>query len=416
MERSANASGRFWSRTILDMRNTRSERRTPFPSSSYLLRRERTQRREKSRQVLWHCLCSYNKQGKAWKASLVERGRRYSIMTHHPLKLGYKASAEQFGPRQLLDSAAEAEEVGFESVWISDHFQPWRHTHGHAPFAPAWLAAVGERTSRITLGTSVLTPAFRYQPAIVAQAFGTLGALYPGRMILGVGSGESLNEVAVTASEWPAAKERLARLREAIDLIRRLWSEELVTFDGQYYHTLKATVYDKPDQPVPIYISAGGPVAAKFVGRAGDGFICTSGKGDELYRDQLLPALEEGAKAAGRDPSTIERTIEMKVSFDTDKARALADTRIWAALALPAEEKANIHDPREMEKKAEEVADQAHRRWLVSSDPEEHVEQIGHYIELGFTHLIFHAPGDDQSRFLQLYAQQILPRLRERWG
>ncbi len=337
-------------------------------------------------------------------------------MATHPLRLGYKASAEQFGPRQLLDFTTEAEERGFDSVWISDHFQPWRHTNGHAPFALSWLGSAGERTKRVILGTSVLTPTFRYQPAIIAQAFGTLGALYPGRMILGVGSGESLNEVAVTASEWPSAKERLARLREAVTLIRRLWSEELVTFDGQYYHTLKATIYDKPDQPVPIYISAGGPVAAKFAGRVGDGFICTSGKGDELYRDQLLPALEEGAKAAGRDPSTIERTIEMKVSFDTDKARALADTRIWAALALPAEEKANIHDPREMEKKAEEVADQAHRRWLVSSDPEEHVEQIWHYIELGFTHLIFHAPGDDQSRFLQLYSQQILPRLRKRWG
>ncbi len=337
-------------------------------------------------------------------------------MTRHPLRLGYKASAEQFGPRQLLEFATEAEERAFDSVWISDHFQPWRHTNGHAPFALSWLGSAAERTKRVILGTSVLTPTFRYQPAVIAQAFGTLGALYPGRMILGVGSGESLNEVAVTASEWPSAKERLARLREAVTLIRRLWSEELVTFDGQYYHTLKATIYDKPDQPVPLYISAGGPVAAKFAGRVGDGFICTSGKGDELYRDQLLPALEEGAKTAGRDPSTIERTIEMKVSFDTDKARALADTRIWAALALPAEEKVNIHDPREMEKKAEEVADQAHRRWLVSSDPEEHVEQIWHYIELGFTHLIFHAPGDDQSRFLQLYSQQILPRLRKRWG
>jgi coenzyme F420-dependent glucose-6-phosphate dehydrogenase len=337
-------------------------------------------------------------------------------VARHLLKLGYKASAEQFGPRQLLDFTTEAEERGFDSVWISDHFQPWRHTNGHAPFALSWLGSAAERTKRVILGTSVLTPTFRYQPAVVAQAFGTLGALYPGRVILGVGSGESLNEVAVTASEWPSAKDRLARLREAVDLIRRLWSEEMVTFDGQYYHTLNATIYDKPDQPVPIYISAGGPVAAKFVGRAGDGFICTSGKGDELYRDQLLPAVEEGAKAAGRDPSTIERTIEVKVSFDTDRERALADTRIWAALALSAEEKVSIHDAREMEKRAEAVADQAHRRWLVSSDPEEHVEQVGHYIELGFTHLIFHAPGDDQPRFLKLYAQEILPRLRKRWG
>lgn len=337
-------------------------------------------------------------------------------MVNHPLKLGYKASAEQFGPRQLLDFTVEAEENGFDSVWISDHFQPWRHTNGHAPFALSWLGAAGERTKRVVLGTSVLTPTFRYAPAVVAQAFGTLGALYPGRIILGVGSGESLNEVAVTAADWPPAKERLARLREAVALIKKLWQEEIVTFDGEYYHTRNATIYDRPEQPVPIYIGAGGPVAAKFAGRAGDGFICTSGKGDALYREQLLPAVEEGAKAAGRDPSSVERLLEIKVSFDTDRERAMQDTRIWAALALPAEDKANIHDPREMERKAETVADQAHRRWLVSSDPEEHIEQIRPYLELGFTHLVFHAPGDDQSRFIQLYAKEILPRLRQRWG
>ncbi len=337
-------------------------------------------------------------------------------MASHPLRLGYKASAEQFGPRQLLNFAIEAEQCGFDSVWISDHFQPWRHTNGHAPFALSWLGAAGERTKRVSLGTSVLTPTFRYQPAVVAQAFGTLGVLNPGRMILGVGTGESLNEIAVTGGEWPPAKERLARLREAVELIRRLWTEELVTFEGQYYRTRNATIYDRPDQPIPIYISAGGPVAARYAGRAGDGFICTSGKGDELYRDQLLPAVEEGAKAAGRDPSAIEHTIEVKVSFDTSLERAYADTRIWAALSLPAEEKVNIDDPRQMEQKAAAVADQAYRRWLVSNDPDEHVEQIRPYIELGFTHLIFHAPGDDQSRFLQLYSKEILPRIRKRWG
>jgi coenzyme F420-dependent glucose-6-phosphate dehydrogenase len=332
------------------------------------------------------------------------------------LKLGYKASAEQFGPRPLLDFAIEAERVGFDSVWISDHFQPWRHTDGHAPFAFAWLAALGERTQRIEMGTSVLTPTFRYPPAVVAQAFGTLGCLAPGRVALGVGAGESLNEVAVTGIEWPPPKERLARLREAVTLIKRLWHEDFVTFDGQYYHTRNATIYDKPAQPIPIFISAGGPVAAKYAGQAGDGFICTSGKGDALYREQLLPSLEEGAKAAGRDPQTIERMIEVKVSYDTDRNRAMADTRIWAALALPAEDKAGIEDPREMERKAATVADQAHRRWLVSDNPDEHIEQIRSYIELGFTHLVFHAPGDDQMRFLQLYAKDILPRLRERFG
>jgi coenzyme F420-dependent glucose-6-phosphate dehydrogenase len=337
-------------------------------------------------------------------------------MAKHPLKLGYKASAEQFGPRRLLDYAVEAEECGFDSVWVSDHFQPWRHNDGHAPQVFVWLGAAGERTKRVELGTSVLTPTFRYQPAVVAQAFGTLGVLNPGRIILGVGSGESLNEVAVTGAEWPETKERLARLREAVALIKKLWTEDLVSFEGEYYKTLNATIYDKPDQPIPIYISAGGPVAARFAGRAGDGFICTSGKGYELYSEKLLPALAEGAKAVGKDPDSIERTIEVKVSFDTDKERALADTRIWAALALPAEDKVKIHDAREMERKAAEVADQAHRRWLVSSDVEEHLEQLRPYIELGFTHLVFHAPGEDQSRFLQLYSKEILPKIRRRWG
>src|SRR3954470_9096736 len=124
------------------------------------------------------------------------------------LRLGYKASAEQFGPVELLDFSVHAEEVGFVSVVISDHFQPWRHTGGHAPFSFAWLGAIGASTSRILIGTSVLTPTFRYHPSIVAQAFGTLGSLYPGRMILGVGTGESLNEVPATAVQWPEVKER----------------------------------------------------------------------------------------------------------------------------------------------------------------------------------------------------------------
>ncbi len=337
-------------------------------------------------------------------------------MTVPGLKLGYKASAEQFPPRALLNFAVEAERCGFDSVVVSDHFQPWRHTDGHAPFSFAWLGAVGERTQRVTLGTSVVTPTFRYHPAVVAQAMATLACLNPGRVMLGVGTGESMNEVPVVGIAWPPFKERFARLKEAIELIRRLWREELVTFEGQYFRTRNATIYDRPPQAVPLYVAASGAAAARLAGRVGEGFICTSGKGMELYRDTLLPAVAEGAQAAARDLAGIEKMIEMKVSFDTDRERALRDTRIWAALALPAEDKAGIEDPREMERRAAAVADQAHRRWLVSSDPEEHVEQLRPYIELGFTNLVFHAPGDDQARFLQLYGKEILSRLRKRWG
>jgi len=331
------------------------------------------------------------------------------------LRLGYKASAEQFGPRELLDFAIAAEATGFDSVFVSDHFQPWRHSDGHAPFAFAWLAAAGERTSRVALGTSVVTPTFRYHPAIVAQAFGTLGVLLPGRMILGVGTGEHLNEGALGV-QWPDNRERFARLREAVKLIRLLWTEQSVTFDGDYFHTKNATIYDRPAESVPIYIGAGGPQVAKFAGRAGDGLICTSGKGMELYSEQLLPSFSDGAKESGRDAGELDRMIEVKVSYDTDRKRAMEDTKIWAALALPAEAKAGIDDPREMERLARTVEDVAHRRWLVASDPDEHIEQLRPYLDLGFNHLVFHSPGDGQARFLELYGAQILPRIRKRWG
>jgi coenzyme F420-dependent glucose-6-phosphate dehydrogenase len=333
------------------------------------------------------------------------------------LKLGYKASAEQFGPGDLLDFSCLAETVGFDSVFVSDHFQPWKHTGGHAPFSIAWLGALGARTSRITIGTSVLTPTFRYHPAIIAQAAGTLGALFPGRVVLGIGTGESLNEVPALAIEWPPFKERLGRLREAVAVIKKLWREERVSFRGQYYRTLRATIYDRPQEPVPIWIAASGPTAAALAGEIGDGLICTSGKGIALYRDTLLPKLEEGLQRASREEGKIERMIEVKVSFDSDPLRAKEETRHWAALALSAEEKMSVEDPVEMERLAAALPlERAASRWIVSADPEAQVDAIGPYVELGFRHLVFHAPGPDQPRFLRLYAEQVLPLLRAKFG
>ena len=333
------------------------------------------------------------------------------------LKFGYKGSAEQFGPNELLAFTVLAEQTGFDSAFVSDHFQPWRHNGGHAPFALSWLGAAGARTSRIVLGTSVLTPTFRYHPSIVAQCFGTLGAMFPGRIILGIGTGESLNEVPATGLEWPPIKERFARLREAVRLMRKLWSQERVTFEGKYYTTENATIYDRPDEAPPIYIAGAGPMIARFAGRMADGFICTSGKPPELYSEKLLPNVAAGLEAAGREPDGIELTIELKVSFDTDAARALEDTRHWAALALSAEEKMSVEDPLEMERLADSLPlERAASRWIVSTDPDEHIEKIRPYVELGFRHLVFHAPGPDQERFIRLYAETVLPKLRAAFG
>src|SRR6266446_5240938 len=185
------------------------------------------------------------------------------------------------------------------------------------------------------------------------------------------------------------------------------WSSDVCSSD----------LYDRPEKPVPIWIAASGPTAATMAGEIGEGFICTSGKGDALYRDTLLPKLEEGLKRAGRPGGKIERMIEVKVWFDTDPKRAMGDTRHWAALALTPEEKVSVEDPREMERLADALPlERAASRWIVSADPEEQVAQIRPYVELGFTHLVFHAPGPDQPRFLKLYAEQVVPLLRSKLG
>jgi coenzyme F420-dependent glucose-6-phosphate dehydrogenase len=330
------------------------------------------------------------------------------------IRFGYKASAEQFPPAELLGYGVRAEQLGFDSVFISDHLQPWRHDGGHAPAALPWLGALAARTERVLLGTSVLTPTFRYHPAVVAQAFATLGCLAPDRVVLGVGSGESLNEVPLGRT-WPDGKERFARLKEAVTLIQRLWTEDRVTFEGTYYRTEHATVYDKPERPVPIYIGASGPSATRLAGRIADGFITTSGKGHDLYTGTLLPAVREGAEKAGRSIGDLDLMIEVKVSFDPDLEKAREDTRYWGALALSPDEKTGVEDPIEMQRRADALpVERTATRWIVSSDAEEHAAKVAEYLDMGFRHLVFHAPGPDQDRFLRVYSEEVLPRLRER--
>ena len=335
-----------------------------------------------------------------------------------PLRFGYKASSEQFGPSELVEFGVLAEEMGFDSVFLSDHFQPWMHDGGHAPAALPWLGALGARTERVLIGTSVLTPTFRYHPAVIAQAFATLGVMFPDRVVLGVGTGEALNEVTL-GLEWPDAPERFQRLKEAILMIQQLWADERVTYDGTYYSVKDATIYDRPgaEHPVPICIGAAGPAATRLAGRIADGFITTSGKNRELYTDTLLPALADGLGKAGRASDAIDTLMEVKVSYHPDHDTALEKTRFWAPLALTPEEKRDVHDPIEMQRRAAELPiERAASRFIVSTDPDEHVGRISEYIELGFRHLVFHDPGHDQAEFLRMYGAEILPRLRAKYA
>jgi coenzyme F420-dependent glucose-6-phosphate dehydrogenase len=326
------------------------------------------------------------------------------------LTLGYKASNEQFGPTELLELVKHAESRGFEVSGVSDHLQPWRHNGGHAPAVLPWLGAAAASTTKITLGTSVLTPTMRYHPAIVAQAFATLACLAPNRIFLGVGTGEAMNETPITGGEFPGRKERRMKMAEAITVMRRLWAEERVDFEGEYYRLRRATIYDRPETPVPIYVAASGPLAAKLAGRVGDGFICTSGKNPQLYVD-LLDNVREGAERAGRDYESIKRMIEVKVSYDPDLETARKACEWWAALALTPEEKEGVEDPVEMERLADNALDRAHTRFIVSDDPQEVAEKIEPYIDLGFTELVFHFPGNDQRRYIDEFAKDVMPLL-----
>ncbi len=169
------------------------------------------------------------------------------------LKLGWKAGPEQYQPKELLEYAIAAENAGFDSIDVSDHFHPWSES-GQACFSWTWLGAAAVQTSKIVLGTGITCPILRYHPAIIAQASATLGVLAPDRAYLCVGTGEALNEYAATG-EWPGYEERQAMLIEAINLIRSLWTGQETTFEGIYYHTRKAKLYTKPEKPIPLYVS-----------------------------------------------------------------------------------------------------------------------------------------------------------------
>ena len=203
-------------------------------------------------------------------------------------------------------------------------------------------------------------------------------------------------------------------LAEAVTLIRELWTGERLDFDGTYYKTTKATIYERPDVPLPIYVAASGPLAGKLAGRVGDGVIQTSGKAPELY-ETVLGKVREGAEAAGRDAAKFPNQIEIKVSYDTDLQAAREACAWWAALGLSPEQKQSVHDPVEMERLADADPLIATKRFIVSDDPDDVVDRIAPYVELGFDELVFHGPGNDQAKFLDAFARDVLPRLRSRW-
>jgi coenzyme F420-dependent glucose-6-phosphate dehydrogenase len=327
------------------------------------------------------------------------------------LQIGWKAGPEQYAPGPLLDYAVAAEEAGFDSIDVSDHFQPWSSA-GQACFTWTWLGAAAVRTSRIALGTGLTCPILRYHPSIVAQAAATLSCLAPGRTYLGVGTGEALNEYA-SVGMWPGYNERRERLAEAIELIRGLFTGDEITHHGRYYQTRKARLYTPPANEIPIYVSSLVPESATFAGEVGDGLLTVGGKSPEVYR-QMLARFERASSARSEGAPRRTRMIELNVAYAADRNEAIeAQRKFWAGAFVPALYDQKIYTPRMSEQNGEVVGpDSITKMACISNDPDEQVEFAQRYVELGFDHLIMHSAGPDQRAFIEGYGRDVLPRLR----
>jgi F420-dependent hydroxymycolic acid dehydrogenase len=323
-------------------------------------------------------------------------------------KIGFVLPHEQFPASELIEFGVAAEEAGFDMVWCSDHFQPWQENQGHASLAWLTLSALGQRCHRLTMGTGVTCPSYRYHPSIVAQAFASLAVLYSGRIFLGVGAGEALNEMAATG-QWGNYRERAARLTEAVDLIRHLWSGERVDFLGRYYHTNKAHLYELPTQPVPIYIAAGGPKSMKMAGAKGDGLI-TDGK--RAMQRELRQAFEEGASAAGKDAASMPILVEHIVVVG-DQREAEAGAQLWRFMPKSWELYVSDPDPLNIQERTQRdiPLKSVYADWPVSNDPDIHIQALQRLIESGVSHIFVHSPQADQRGVIRFYGEQVLPRI-----
>jgi TAT-translocated FGD2 family F420-dependent dehydrogenase len=325
-----------------------------------------------------------------------------------PLFVGYHCGSEQFAPAELVELTVAAEHAGFQGVTISDHFHPWQDNQGHAGHAWVTLAAIGARTQRLLIGTGVTCPTYRVHPAQVAQAFATLGLLYPGRVFLGVGTGEAVNEAPF--APWGRYKERADRLVEAVALIRQLWTGDWVDFDGRFYQARAAKLYDVPSTALPIYIAASGTQSVRIAGAHGDGWItdqATIRRGDAQKQ-----AYADAARAAGKQPDEMPKIVELWAVVG-DRDEAIAAARPWQFI-LAFNEAVDVAGPREVQRLAEarvspeQVAD----TWVVSNDPADHIAAVRELAAAGATHVFLHSPQPDQRAAIEFYGKHVLPGLR----
>src|SRR5215204_4801500 len=320
------------------------------------------------------------------------------------VRISIQAAHEQINPTDLLNDVIIMDKNGIERCWSSDHYMPWWHTRASGAAAWPWMGAALAKTNNIVIGTGVTAPILRYNPAVVAQVFATFGYMFPNRVFLGVGLGESLNEV-TSGNEWPSTKETLI-------LIKKLWTEEWITFKGEYYWVKDSNLYTKPQKPIPLYIAAMKSQTARLAGEEGDGFV-TNELNVESIKNKLLPAVREGARKSGKNFDTLEKILFIPASYDEDKEKAIQSIRFWRGALIKAFFDVDVHDPREIEENAQVIGDDTlEKMLLVITSAEEGVKKLEKYAELGFTEIVLTNSSPEREKLVKLIAKEIVPALR----
>ena len=357
-------------------------------------------------------------------------------------EIGYWASQEQYSMQQLIDFVKEAEKAGFESTLTSDHFHPWSHTNGHGNFTWIWISAIAERTKKMKFITGVTAAVYRYNPGLIAQAFASLDVLYPGRIGLGVGSGEAMNEVTL-GFDWPPAEIRVERTVESIQIIKKLWNKSensfndlekprlnnnkknsnihcsvdedgFVTFIGKYFKIQNAKLYTPPSTNIPLFMAGSGTNAIKAAAEYTDGLITTS-KPEEVK--EIFEVFDSAAKKANKDINSLEKIAKPKVSYSEDYDKAFKAAEFWRTTQIDNAFDTNINDPRVLEEKAKrEVSDDEQKKsTIIVTSIEDLITPIEKYLDAGFTKIYIHSTSPDEIEFIRLFSKKVLPYFRDNW-
>jgi coenzyme F420-dependent glucose-6-phosphate dehydrogenase len=323
-------------------------------------------------------------------------------------QIGYAAILEQFHPTELITFCEAAEKAGFSGVMAADHIQPWVPQQGNAAFVWSFMTAAAEHTKG-DIGPGVTCPSFRQHPAIIGQAAATMAAMYPGRFWLGLGSGEALNEH-VVGGYWPEVAERINRMFESIEIIRKLFSGKDVKHKGEYYRMETMRIWTMPKEPPPIYVATAGPITAEKTGRLCDGIITVGAPEEKL--ETVFERFDKGARDAGKDPSTMPRILQLHLSWAETDEQAMQNAIVeWpnGGMKFP---KQDIRSPNDFAQMAKLVRPEDFEgRMLISSDLETHRREIQKFIDMGFTKIYLHNVGRNQVEWANAFGREVLPTL-----